>query len=201
MRKLTTKQEKFCLLYYEKSNATEAAIAAGYSPKTAAVIASENLIKPKISDRIAAIRQKAVDASIASVQERQQILTEIARARQTDFMTCSADGVWMHDIGPESINKAAIKQVQTTTMPYGDKEQDLKVILTKVELHDSIKAINELNKMDGAHAPTRLTGGDGEPLTPPSVVFVFSSGDVIKPPRTELIEGVTGDDSDNGHHH
>ncbi len=198
MRKLTTKQEKFCLLYYEKANATEAAIAAGYSPKTAAVIASENLIKPKIADRIAAIRQKAVDASIASVQERQQILTEIARGDLLDYQEIGADGGYL-SIGKESPNTRAISEITSRT-EY-DKDGAGAALVTKVKLHSPVQAINELNKMDGAHAPTRLTGGDGEPLPPPSVVFVFSSGDVIKPPRTELIEGVISDDSDNGHHH
>ena len=46
--KLTQKQETFCLKYFELANATEAAIAAGYSSKTARFIGSENLTKPNI---------------------------------------------------------------------------------------------------------------------------------------------------------
>ncbi len=51
--KLTDKQEMFCLEYLIDLNATQAAIRAGYSEKTAHSIGNENLIKPLIQDRIA----------------------------------------------------------------------------------------------------------------------------------------------------
>ena len=77
--KLTQKQETFCLKYFELGNASEAARIAKYSPKTAAVIGRENLLKPKIIERIAGLRQVAEDASIANVVERKQRLTVIMR--------------------------------------------------------------------------------------------------------------------------
>ncbi len=77
--RLTQKQETFCLKYFELGNASEAARIAKYSPKTAAVIGRENLLKPKIIERIAGLRQVAEDASIANVVERKQRLTIIMR--------------------------------------------------------------------------------------------------------------------------
>ena len=50
---LTAKQEMFCLEYLIDLNATQAAIRAGYSLKTAKDIACENLAKPNIQGRIA----------------------------------------------------------------------------------------------------------------------------------------------------
>ena len=50
---LTAKQEMFCLEYLIDLNATQAAIRAGYSEKTANVIGPENLAKPCISEKIA----------------------------------------------------------------------------------------------------------------------------------------------------
>lgn len=50
---LKPKQELFCKEYLVDLNATQAAIRAGYSKKTAQQIGSENLLKPVISDRIA----------------------------------------------------------------------------------------------------------------------------------------------------
>lgn len=50
--KLTDKQEMFCLEYLIDLNATQAAIRAGYSKKTAQAIGAENLTKPLISERI-----------------------------------------------------------------------------------------------------------------------------------------------------
>lgn len=51
--KLTEKQQRFVDEYLIDLNATQAAIRAGYSAKTAAVIGNENLIKPYIADAIA----------------------------------------------------------------------------------------------------------------------------------------------------
>lgn len=52
MVKLTAKQEMFCKEYLIDLNATQAAIRAGYSEKTAFTIGHENLTKPYIQDRI-----------------------------------------------------------------------------------------------------------------------------------------------------
>lgn len=52
MGKLTAKQEMFCKEYLVDLNATQAAIRAGYSKKTAQQVGSENLLKPVIASRI-----------------------------------------------------------------------------------------------------------------------------------------------------
>lgn len=51
--KLTPKQERFVAEYLIDCNATQAAIRAGYSEKTAGVIGHENLNKPEIAAAIA----------------------------------------------------------------------------------------------------------------------------------------------------
>lgn len=52
MRKLTKKQKLFVCEYLVDLNATQAAIRAGYSEKTAKVIGYENLTKPDIAEAI-----------------------------------------------------------------------------------------------------------------------------------------------------
>ena len=51
-KKLTDRQERFCLEYIIDYNATDAAIRAGYSKKTAYSIGSENLKKPELLARV-----------------------------------------------------------------------------------------------------------------------------------------------------
>lgn len=51
--KLTNKQEAFCQEYLIDLNATQAALRAGYSEKTAKDIGCENLAKPNIQKKIA----------------------------------------------------------------------------------------------------------------------------------------------------
>jgi len=52
MTKLTNKQEMFCREYLVDLNATQAAIRAGYSEKTAGAMGFENLKKPEIQEQI-----------------------------------------------------------------------------------------------------------------------------------------------------
>ena len=58
MSKLTGKQESFCQHYIVDLNATQAAIRAGYSKKTASEIGFENLRKPQLQLRIAQLQKK-----------------------------------------------------------------------------------------------------------------------------------------------
>ena len=77
-------QEKFCSYYIKLNNGEQAAIKAGYSKKTAAVIASENLRKPNIAKRINNLRERAVKPSIASGAEVMELLTKMARGEIKD---------------------------------------------------------------------------------------------------------------------
>jgi phage terminase small subunit len=59
--KLTDKQALFVKEYLVDLNATQAAIRAGYSSKTANVIGPENLAKPCIAEAVAEAFQKRID--------------------------------------------------------------------------------------------------------------------------------------------
>jgi len=130
---LTQKQEKFCLRYFELGNATEAAIQAGYSQRTATPTASRLLTYVNISERLAQLRQKAEDASVAGVVERKQILSEIARGRLADFMT---------RLTPEKLRSAALQEVKIVESTVGKDKT------TTVRLNNPLQAIDLLNKME-----------------------------------------------------
>lgn len=78
MAKLKGKQEKFCLAYAACGNATEAALKAGYSAKTARFIGCENLTKPNIKTRIAELGRVAEQKAFLTIEEKRRILQEIA---------------------------------------------------------------------------------------------------------------------------
>lgn len=61
MAKLTDKQELFAREFIKDLNATQAAIRAGYSEKTARAIGCENLTKPDIQLRIAELNQERME--------------------------------------------------------------------------------------------------------------------------------------------
>lgn len=58
LSKLTEKQKRFCEEYLIDFNATQAALRAGYSPKTAYSIGDENLRKPEIQSEIQTLIRK-----------------------------------------------------------------------------------------------------------------------------------------------
>lgn len=76
---LTPKQQRFCDEYLIDLNATQAAIRAGYSQKTANRIASENLSKPVIKEYIAARMAEKESELIADQDEVLKYLTRVMR--------------------------------------------------------------------------------------------------------------------------
>lgn len=78
--KLTLKQQRFADEYIISGNATQAAIKAGYSKRTAGVIADENLKKPKIRAYIDERLAELENAKIAKQDEVLRYLTDVMRA-------------------------------------------------------------------------------------------------------------------------
>lgn len=84
MNTLTARQKKFCDEYLISGNATDAAIKAGYSPKTAKQTGSENLAKPDLKQYIEAELDKLHSAKIADAQEVLEYLTAVMRGEHTE---------------------------------------------------------------------------------------------------------------------
>jgi len=83
---LTSKQQLFLNEYMVDMNATQAAIRAGYSEKSARVISCKLLTKTDIS---AAIKQKIAEKAMKA-DEVLEKLTEIARGDMGNFMDISS---------------------------------------------------------------------------------------------------------------
>lgn len=79
--KLTLKQKRFADEYIISGNATQSAIKAGYSKKTAGVIAVENLEKPNIKTYIDERLKELDDTAIAKQEEVLQYLTAVMRGQ------------------------------------------------------------------------------------------------------------------------
>lgn len=79
---LTRKQKAFIDEYLIDFNATQSAIRAGYSKKTAGAIGSENLKKPEIRDEI----KKLLSTQVMSREEALMRLAERARFDVSDYI-------------------------------------------------------------------------------------------------------------------
>lgn len=84
MEKLTPKQKAFADYYIELGNATEAAIKAGYSKKTAYSIGNENLKKPEIKKYIQERVAEKEEKMIAKQDEVLKFLTSVLRGEITE---------------------------------------------------------------------------------------------------------------------
>jgi phage terminase small subunit len=146
---MNARRKRFAQEYAKTGNGAQAAVSAGFSKKAAKVTASRLLTDANVRAEIARLSAKVEDASICSIAERKQILSEIARGRLQDFCTSGADG-FVPNVGLENLNSRALKSV-TTKVICGGKDTD-QAYVTKLELRDPAQAIEILNKMDGVYA-------------------------------------------------
>ena len=86
---LTQKQRRFIDEYIISGNATQAAIKAGYSKKTAVVTATENLRKPNIKAEIQARNAEIQSEKTADMTEVMEYLTSVMRGEQTESVATS----------------------------------------------------------------------------------------------------------------
>lgn len=88
---LTDKQEMFCREYLIDLNATQAAIRAGYSAKTANRAASENMSKPDIQSRITELKAKCNEDVSINAQYVLNRLVEIDQMDVLDILSCTRE--------------------------------------------------------------------------------------------------------------
>lgn len=81
---MNEKQLRFCEEYIIDHNATQAAIRAGYSPKSARTQASELLTKPNIQEKIQELAEKVSTEKIATAEEVLQHFTKVMRGELFD---------------------------------------------------------------------------------------------------------------------
>ncbi|MBS6062627.1 MAG: terminase small subunit [Peptostreptococcaceae bacterium] len=90
---MTKKQKRFCDEYLIDCNATQAAIRAGYSEKTAYSIGQENLNKPEIKAYIDEQLNEIHNKSIADAAEVMKYLTSVLRGESlAEIVVVEGDG-------------------------------------------------------------------------------------------------------------
>lgn len=89
---MNARRERFCLEYAASGNATQAATAAGYSPRTARSQGQRLLTNADIQERIKELAQETRKAKIADLSAIQTFWTEAIRdpgARMADRLKAS----------------------------------------------------------------------------------------------------------------
>lgn len=146
---LTAKQERFVEEYLVDLNATQAAIRAGYSEKTAHTIGHENLSKPEIATAIAEAKQERSKRTQVTqdrvVQELAKLgFADIRKAvtwgRSPDGQDQSGNPIWPIELVPsaevDDDTAAAITEVSLTAqgvkLKLADKRAALETLLKHV---------------------------------------------------------------------
>ena len=162
--KLNAKQLAFCQEYLIDLNATQAAIRAGYSVKTARQVAAENLTKPDIQTEVSRlIDERAARNKI----DADTVLGELLRIARADIgQAFNPDGSLksMADM-PEEIRRA-IAGVDVFEEFAGRGEDREQIGFTKkVRFWDKVKALEMLGRHLRMFSDrVELTGKDGGPL-------------------------------------
>lgn len=145
---LTDKQELFCQEYLIDLNATQAAIRAGYSEKTAHSIGNENLTKPEIQERITELNKGRQEAT--GINQR-RVLEELAKIAFGDIATIFDESgalLNIHDIDPNIRGMVASVKSYEEKAVIGE-ETITQGVNREVRCWDKLKALEMLSKHIG----------------------------------------------------
>ena len=141
---LTDKQEMFCREYLIDLNATQAAIRAGYSVKTANRIAAQNLSKLDIQNRIAELKTKrneGIDIDADYVLKR---LFEIDQMDVLDILR--DDGTLKPITQWPKVWRITLQGMDISTTIQDFDEKTTETILKKIKWPDKVKNLELLGK-------------------------------------------------------
>lgn len=139
-KKLTPKQKKFADNYIKSGNATQSAIDADYSKKTARSIGQENLTKPDIKSYIDERMQQIEDEKIADATEVLQYFTSVLRGEVEETVVVGgpmgADAV---DKPPDIKTRLSAGKELLKRYPGNDKlvEQQIRKISAEADIKEA----------------------------------------------------------------
>lgn len=152
---LTPRQRRFVEEYLVDLNATQAAIRAGYSPKTAGAIGSENLAKPEISDAIKIEMARRSERTEITIDRVLKELAAIGFANAGDFFEWGPDGITV--LPKESLTReqqGVVAEVAQTFTKGGGS--------VRVRLHDKASALEKIGRHLGGFGAKVTVGVDPE---------------------------------------
>ncbi|AHJ33679.1 terminase small subunit [Lacticaseibacillus paracasei] len=134
--RLTAKQKKFVDSYIADSNATKAALEAGYSKRTARFAGAENLTKPNIKAAIDERMKRLESDKIAKAAEVLQYFTTVLRGEAKETIIVSTpDGAESVENDPSIKDRMAAGRELLKRYPGNDEllNAQLTKIITDIE--------------------------------------------------------------------
>jgi phage terminase small subunit len=171
---LTAKQRRFVEEFLIDCNATQAAIRAGYSAKTAASQAAQNLIKLNVATAIAEGQRKLREATGITAE---RVINELAKIAFSDIRKAIDWKVDTRKITPEGATESYDEAFNAVFLKDADELDDATAAAiasvtqtdkgaVNIKFHDKRAALVDLGKHLGIFKDkVELTGKDGSPLS------------------------------------
>lgn len=146
--KLTPKQKKFADEYIKTGNATQSAIEAGYSKKTAQVIGAENLSKPMVKSYIEERMAEIASNRVMSYTEAVELLTSIARGEEKETVVV-ATPVSVEKVEKEADLKTRISALKEILKRYPNNDKLIEQQIRKLSAQADVAQIQAKRMADG----------------------------------------------------
>lgn len=158
--KLTPKQKRFADEYIKTGNATQSAIEAGYSKKTAQVIGAENLSKPMVKAYIEERMAEIASKRVMSYTEAVELLTSIARGEEKETVVVSTP-IGVEEVEKEPDTKTRIIAVREILKRYPNNDKLVEQQIRKLSAEADIAEANAREVTDNGTAnEIRVIGFD-----------------------------------------
>ncbi|MEE9690344.1 terminase small subunit [Enterobacter sp. HK169] len=163
MAKLTDKQELFAREYLKDLNATQAAIRAGYSEKTAKEVGYENLTKPHVLELVAELKAQRVEQTGIDAAYVLRRLTEIDQMDVLDILLANGELKPIKDW--PKVWRTTLSGMDVVEMASADGA----ALLKKIKWPDKVKNLELLGKHVNVQAfkeqvSSEITGKNGGPI-------------------------------------
>mgnify|MGYP001953772418 CR=1 FL=1 len=157
---LTAKQQRFVEEYLVDWNATQAAIRAGYSEKTAQQMGAENLTKPMVAEAIEKEKRKISERTSV---DQDRVLNELARIGFSDLRKLfTPDGKVKPPEEWDDAAAAAISAIEVVSKPTGETDENGELVFEhvhKIKVWDKNSALEKIAKHLGMFTErVELTG-------------------------------------------
>jgi phage terminase small subunit len=159
MNELTPKQARFVEEFLVDFNATQAAVRAGYSRKTARQVGAENLSKPVIS---AEIKRRTIETGKRLEATRERVLDELVRLAFSDIKNVAKWGrVEVKQIDSET-GEAAVATIDLDLIPSDEIPKDVSRAISEIrktrdglviKMHNKLPALEKLARHLGLDTP------------------------------------------------
>jgi phage terminase small subunit len=180
-KELTPKEERFCYEYVLHLNATQAAILAGYSEKTAYSAGGRLLKKVEIQNRIKQLQDNLAEtagiSALRVLKEHEKIAFANAGQLRDGWITLKEFELLTEE------QKSCIQEVSSRQVRKVNDEREIIIEeWVKIKLYDKQKSLDSIKAMLGFNAPEKreITGKGGKDLfLDPITIEIIDSRDKV----------------------